>query len=111
MTFFDILGDFNVNVLLNNNSKDTLYETFEQFNLSQLVHQVTTTSGTNTCIDLVFTNCHRIQSSGPINVHLSDHLPVHVIKANNEMKKGHRMFKGRSYKNFDKEAYLTKNNQ
>ena len=101
-----ILGDFNVNALLNNPDKAKLYELMDLFNLKQLVHEVTTTSGTNTCIDLIFTNCDEIISSGPLNIHISDHLPVHVLRRHVHVKHGYRNFKGRSYKNYNKELYL-----
>ena len=41
-----------------------------------------------------------------LNVHLSDHLPVHVIREHQHIKSGYRNFKGRSYRNFDIDAYL-----
>ena len=101
-----VIGDFNVNALGNSPEKELLYETMYMFNLTQLIHEITTTSGTNTCIDLIFTNCFDISSSGPLNIHLSDHLPVHVIKKHLHVKTGLRSFKGRSYRNFNKEIYL-----
>ena len=39
-------------------------------------------------LTLIFTNCLEIFSSGPMNVHLSDHLPVHVIKKHEQVKSG-----------------------
>ena len=102
-----VIGDFNVNTLLNSADKELLYETMIAFNFSQLIHEVTTTSGTNTCIDLIFTNCFEINSSGVLNVHISDHLPVHVIREHQHVKNGFRKFKGRSYRNFEMDNYLT----
>ena len=101
-----IIGDFNVNALVNTSEKDLLYETMALFNLTQLIHEVTTTSGSNTCIDLIFTNCFSIASSGPLNIHLSDHLPIHAVKKQQNVKHGVRSFKGRSYRNYNKEIYV-----
>ena len=101
-----ILGDFNVNCLLASNEKRVLYELMDQFNLIQLVNEITTSSGTNTCIDLIFTNCNDIISSGPLNIHLSDHLPIHLIKKQVVSKPTYRLFKGRSYRNFNMNDYL-----
>ena len=83
-----------------------LFETMSDFHLKQLVNHITTTSGTNTCIDLIFTNCLEIYSSGPMNIHLSDHLPVQVIKKHEQVKCGVQNFKGRSYRNYNNRQHL-----
>ena len=101
-----ILGDFNVNTLVNSIEKNLLYETFDLFNMTQLINEITTTSGTNTCIDLIFTNCQEIASKGPMNIHLSDHLPIHIIRKYEYVKPTYRKFKGRSYRDFVLGDYL-----
>ena len=103
-----MIGDFNVNALVNSPEKNLLYESMDQFNFTQLINMITTTSGSNTCIDLIFSNCQDIVSSGPLNIHVSDHLPVHIIRKHEFVKPGFRKFKGRSYRNFDIKKYLDK---
>ena len=56
-----------------------------------------------TTLDLIFTNLEYCASSGVVNLHISDHTPVFVIKKKPRDTRGTVSFKGRSYVNYSKE--------
>ena len=59
-----LTGDFNINVLLEDNVKENLLSTFEEFSLRQLITTPTRIAEQQTCIDLIFTNIINVSSSG-----------------------------------------------
>ena len=102
-----ILGDLNINYNLRHSASFKLLKSFERdFNLSQIVNASTRiTKSTSTCIDLIFTNMEYISNSGTLDVHVSDHLPVFVIKKKEREKTKFKSFLGRSYGSYDKDIF------
>ena len=73
-----------------------------EFNLDQIIKTSTrVTKKTSNCIDLIFTNIEYIQSSGTLDVSISDHLPTFLIKKKDKSKTSFSKFDGRSYVNYD----------
>ena len=77
-----LMGDFNLNISAKANP-DTKKLTYWQnrHGLSQLIKSNTRSSKLSaSTIDLIFTNMENCEKSGVLNLHISDHQPVYVIK-------------------------------
>ena len=97
-----VMGDFNVNMSSYNIEKRKLTRFGQLNNLEQLVKQPTrTTSTTANILDLIFCNMTHVHSSGIIDMFLSDHVPVYIVKKMNTKKKKNSVtFTGRTYRNY-----------
>ena len=104
---FVIAGDLNVNYNLRHTPAFKLLKDFERdFNFSQIIKAPTRHSKTNaSCLDLIFTDMNYIFSSGTLDVAVSDHLPVFLIKKKQKLKSTFTFVEARSYKNYDKQAF------
>ena len=60
---------------------------------------------TKTRIDLIFTNSDLISQALVLDLNLSDHLAIMVTRKKMYTKPGKFEFKGRSYRNYDKELF------
>ena len=106
-----ILGDFNINFGDKKNpSFKELSFTTQALGLRQLVNSPTRYSfregiPTNTTLDLIFSNSDCISSTRTLDLNLSDHLAVLVTRKKITLKKEKVEFKGRSYRNYDREAF------
>ena len=76
-----VMGDFNVNMLINNADESKVCR-FGQINsLEQLINQPTRcTSTIASVIDLIFCDVTHVNSSGVIDMFISDHSPIYLIK-------------------------------
>ena len=102
-----ILGDLNVNYNLRHTLPFKQLKEFERnFNLTQLIN-TSTRFGTKSksCIDLIFTNMDHIISSGVLDIAISDHLPVFLIKKKSKTPSSSVPTKARSYVNYDKTIF------
>ena len=102
-----ILGDFNVNYNLRHTSPFKLIKDFERnCNLTQLI-KTSTRQGknSNTCIDLIFTNMDHVISAGVLDVAISDHLPVFMIKKKQKIHSSSSTIRARTYVNYDKTTF------
>ena len=102
-----LFGDFNVNYKLRHTLPFKKLKEFERnFNLTQLIN-TTTKSGTKSksCLDLIFTNMEHIISSGVLDIAISDHLPVFLIKKKSKTPSCSVPTKARSYINYDKQTF------
>ena len=102
-----ILGDFNVNYNLRHTLPFKQLKDFERkFNLTQLIN-TSTRLGTksNSCIDLIFTTMDHVISSGVLDVLISDHLPVFLIKKKSKTPSRSIPTKARSYVKYDKATF------
>ena len=102
-----LLGDFNVNYKLRHTLPFKQLKEFERnFNLKQLIN-TTTRIGikTKSCLDLIFTNMDHIISSGVLDIAISDHLPVFLIKKKAKLPSCFIPTKARSYVNYDKTTF------
>ena len=102
-----VVGDFNINYNLRHTQPFKLIKNFERdFNLSQEINTSTrVTKNSSTCIDLVFTNMEYVISKGTIDIHLSDHRPVFIIKKKQKETIKSTEFWGRSYTKYNKQDF------
>ena len=101
-----IIGDFNVDYKDPTNPNTKLIKKWEtQMSLSQIIKNTTRYSVKNSTIDLIFTNCQKILSSGTLNLGLSDHEGIYITRKHVIAKKEKMEFFGRSYKNYNKDDF------
>ena len=102
-----ILGDFNVNYSLRHTLPFKQLKQFERdFNLTQLIKTSTRVGvKSKSCIDLIFTNMDHIISSGVLDIEISDHLPVFLIKKKSKTPSRSVPTKARSYVNYNKTTF------
>ena len=73
-------GDLNIDILKTNSPNTKRILKFIRTNqLKQLITNVTRPDS-NTCIDVIMTNCDIIRDSGIFNINISDHLPIFCIR-------------------------------
>lgn len=77
-----VLGDFNIDYLGKKNSITTKLHKWEKdLFLPQVIKESTRICKTNSiCIDLIFTDIRHIRQTGTVELHLSDHKPIFMIK-------------------------------
>ena len=100
-----LMGDFNMNFSAKSNP-DTkkLIHWQNRLGLNQLIKTSTCSSKRSaTTIDLIFTNIESCDTSGVLNLHVSDHQPVFVIKNKTRDNRKKIVFTGRTYVNYSKE--------
>ena len=97
-----ILGDFNIDIKKKSDShvKD-LIQTMNSYGLKQYINGITRYGKSNSCIDLIFSNCEYISNSGILNLNFSDHQAVFITKKKAKILKSKIEFRGRSYKNYN----------
>ena len=79
----------------------------QSFHLNQVIDCNTRiTETTSTLIDLVITNSSYIKTSGVIDIGLSDHSLVYVVRKFKKVKAGAKTITLRSYKNFCEKSFL-----
>ena len=102
-----ILGDYNINYNLRHTQAFKQLKDFErEFNLSQEIKVSTRIAkSSSTCIDLICTNMEYIISKGTLDIHISDHLPVFIIKKKEKDRPQKSSFIGRSYTKYNKIDY------
>ena len=102
-----IIGDFNVNYNLRHTLPFKQLKDFERkSNLTQLINTSTRfRKKCKSCIDLIFTNMDHIISSGVLDISISDHLSVFLIKKKSENPTRSVPTKARSYVNYDKATF------
>ena len=105
-----LLGDLNVNLL------DKTSEAFKKTNflfqsngLTQYIDLPTrSTDKTKSLIDLALSNSKFVDQAGSLEVYISDHQPIYIVHKKKRDKRDSVEFKGRSYRNFDKEIFHKK---
>ena len=71
-------GDMNIDMLRKNSLPSKKIAKFVKLNqFKQLVNAITRPDS-NTCLDLIITNCDIILENGTLNISISDHLPVYL---------------------------------
>ena len=102
-----LVGDFNINYNLRHTSAFKALKNFERdFNLTQIIKSPTRiVKNSKTHLDLIFTNIEHIISSIVLDLALSDHLPVFLIKIKQKSKPSFTYTKGRSYNNYRKDNF------
>ena len=102
-----IAGDFNINYNLRHTPAFKALKTFERnFNLHQIIKSPTRiVKNSKSLLDLIFTYMDHIASSGVLDVAISDHLPVFLIRKKHKNKPSYIHTKGRSYNNYRKDNF------
>ena len=105
-----LMGDLNVNYV---NKGSPSYKKFNFFAKSMGLTQHISTTTRNTdksksLIDLALSNSKFIQSSGTLDHFISDHQPIYVLHKKGRDNRPKAEFRGRSYRNFDKEIFRAK---
>ena len=99
------LGDFNINYRTKK-ADDTkkLIGWQNKFGYTQLIKTNTRTAKkSKSIIDLIITDIEYCLDSGVIDLHISDHQPVYLIKKKGRDTRSSVSFKGRSYINYSKD--------
>ena len=96
-------GDLNID-MHRKNSIDTkkLIKFFKQIQLKQEICTITRPDS-NAILDLIASNCDIIKETGTLDINISDHLPIFLIRKKIKDHKIKVEFKGRSYKNLTKD--------
>ena len=96
------MGDFNVDLLSNTPDTKKLIRFSELYGMVQNIKSPTRVSSmSSSMIDLIFSNVTHVCTSGVIDMYLSDHQPIFLIKKMNTslgQKKMKRKFIGRTYR-------------
>ena len=97
-----VTGDVNIDLLKPTETHAAnLVDTLKPYRLLQLIKEATRSDGkSSTLLDVIFTNSQYVSKSGIINVNISDHVPVYMLKKKEVVYKPRVPFVGRSYKNY-----------
>ena len=96
-------GDFNIDIhRVNSIETKKLVKFFKLIQLKQEISTITRPDS-NATIDLIASNCDIIKESGTLDINISDHLPIFLVRKKIKVKKINVDFKGRSYKNLTKD--------
>ena len=100
-----LLGDLNINLLDTNNNETIALETAmgQKGLLGKVLGITRPKDDSGTCIDLIYTNCHCVSSSGVMIELISDHFPVYACRKKEGTITQELSFKGRSYKKYKSE--------
>ena len=104
-----LMGDLNLNFLKPTEpSVKRLKVLMAQHGLKQVINEPTRypLHHNPTLIDLIFTNSTKVANAGVLNVSISDHEMIYITKKQNKREKELLEFKGRSYRNYDKEKFV-----
>ena len=98
------MGDFNINYFTKQAVNTKKLIAFQnRFGLSQKVKRATRHSvRTQSLIDLIFTNMEHCESAGVIDLHISDHQPVFIVKKKSRDHRHKLTFTGRTYVRYSK---------
>ena len=108
-----IMGDFNVDISDKKHRDAKAMKYFASLNgLPQLIDCPTRcTLTTRKTIDLIFTNMDYIAKSGTIDLFMSDHRPVFLIKKKQKSHHPKLNFSGRTYRNYSQDIMQGKIDQ
>ena len=100
-----ILGDFNVNMFADDADTRKLLKFGQVNEVEQLIKKPTRcTVNTTSLIDLLYSNVTHVYASGVLDLFLSDHMPIYMIKKMDTRKtRDHVTFVGRTYRNYSAE--------
>ena len=106
-----MLGDFNIDMKIENNDTRNLRRNTASLGLTQLITEYTRYNpdpeGKHSMIDLIFTNSPQVKESGVLSPALSDHEMIYMTRKHTPITKTKLSFKGRSYFNYNKENFVT----
>ena len=99
-------GDYNIDFFKKNSPHTKKLSKFTKTNQFRQIINTITRPDSNTCIDLVVTNCDIVRESGSLDVNISDHLPVFFVRKKTKTIKLKTSFRGRSYKNVTEDQFI-----
>ena len=79
--------------------------------LRQLISDPTRLATQHTILDLILTDSECVKHSGVLDINVSDHLPVFLLRKKVHIKTPKCEFIGRSYRKYDKEVFYNRLNQ
>ena len=108
-----IMGDINIDFLDNQNvHTKKLKEFLTQTGLTNLIKKPTRfSSNKNSLIDHIYTNSNVILSYGVLDINVSDHEMVYVVRKKPKVSYVTSKFEGRSYRNYNRERFIDDLNQ
>ena len=104
-----ILGDFNHDLLVDENCEAFCDPFCTDNNVIQLIDQPTRIdpeNNTATLLDHIYTNVFNVCESGLVNLHVSDHCPIYMCLKTARNKNEKKAIYIRSYKNYNKQDFL-----
>ena len=102
------IGDFNMDYANERILKKNSITAFENSTgLNQIITEFTRITPT-TCsvLDLIYTDSPHITEASVININVSDHLPIFLIRKKNREKIKKKQVRGRSYKRYDSAIFI-----
>ena len=99
------MGDFNINYTAKKQADSKKLISWQnRLGLSQKIKSLTRVSkNSGSIIDLIFTNIEHCSASGTIDLHISDHVPVYLIKKKEKDSRARICFRGRTYVGYSKD--------
>ena len=96
-------GDMNIDLLRPNTINSRKFLKFIKINQFKQLIKTITRPDSNTCLDLMITNCDIIKEQGTCNINISDHLPIFCVRKKGKTHKVNTDFNGRSYKGLNED--------
>ena len=104
-------GDFNINYISKSTQTSELKKLMAKNTLRQIITEPTRIATKETLLDLILTDSDYIKFSGVLDINISDHLPVFILRKKVKVKSPKCEFKGRVYRNYNKDTLSAKLNQ
>ena len=103
---YDVIlgGDFNIDYQRCSASRKILKDFEYRFGLTQMIQDKTRPLHSNTTVDLIYTNNPSFMKTGTLDLNISDHLPIYIIRKKTKVKPVTSEFTGRTYKKYSKEG-------
>ena len=109
MTETIIIGDFNMNYMDEKHMRQCKFKNFLlELSMRQMINEGTRiTKKSRTTIDLIITDCPYVNCVGTLNVNMSDHLPIYLIRKKVREKVLKLVLKlwGRSYRRYESNRF------
>lgn len=102
-----VIGDINI-VLLNRDRHANCIQQFaDAYGFKQLINDPTRFSGAgSTLLDHIYTDMDYHSSSGTLNLNVSVHLPIYVVRKKERNQIKYKEIEGRSYKHFVENEFI-----
>ena len=100
---YDVIigGDFNINYQKCSGNRNFLKDFENRFDLTQMVKEKTRPLYSDSTVDLILTNNPSFMKVGSLDLNISDHLPIYIVrKKKKKVKPITSEFTGRTYKNY-----------
>ena len=104
-------GDFNINFISNNSHTSDLKKLLAKNKLHQIVSEPTLIAQNDSLLDLIITDSDCIKYHGVLDINISDHLSVFMLRKKDKIKYSKCEFSGRTYRNYNKDILSGKLNQ